>query len=717
MKHLFQSLIATLLLFLVTICTVQAQTTCPADRSVCANEAPFTLSGASPAGGTYSGPGVSGSIFSPELAGVGAKTITYTYQDGGNTSTCTFVITVNPAPERMEILGVIPNCVEESPDLPEHFGTIQSFSTTPSEPVSVTWTGVGITGDSATGYLFTPATAGPGFHRIYATATTSHGCTSGPHASIIAIDGESAVSCPGDMTTSLAATAFTLSGAKNLTVRSLPTSSGQPITDAGGIYTGTAVNSATAIFNPSAAGEGTHQITYTVDYGCGPAASCTFNVQVITAVPVCPADRSVCQNEPAFALTGATPTGGTYSGPGVSGGMFSPELAGVGAKTITYTYQDGENTTTCTFIITVNPAPEKMEVLGLISICADESPNLPEYFGTIKSFSTTPSEPISVTWTGVGITGDSVSGYLFNPAVAGPGFHGIYATATTSHGCTSGPFGSAIAIDGEPAVSCPGDTTISVIDGAFTLTGAKNLTVSGLPSSSGHTVTDIGGTYAGKGVNSATSVFDPSIAGEGVHQVTYTVDACGPAASCTFNVKTVPMPVKLVSFAAKKNENKILLSWKTSEETGFDRFEIEKSKNPKNGFVKIGLIPGKGTTYAYNFLDNSPIAPGAPVYYRLKMIDLDGTYAYSKIVREAIDGTEVMTVYPNPVSGELSVISQSDLVDIQLVNLKGATVITRKPEQSKINRLDVSRLPMGTYILRTKDIHGQVYQSKVAIQR
>jgi hypothetical protein len=718
MKHLFQSFIASLLLFLITLCAVQAQTTCPADRSACANEAPFALSGASPAGGTFSGPGVSGGMFSPALAGTGAKTITYTYQDGGNTSTCTFIITVNPAAEALAVLGVIPACVNDGPALPEQYGTITSFHTTPAEPISVSWTGAGITGNSVTGYQFSPAIAGAGLHNIYATATTSHGCTSGPFASIIAIDGAPAVSCPGDMTSSLAATAFALSGAKNLTVRGLPSASGNSTTDAGGIYTGPAVNSATASFNPSAAGEGVHQITYTVDNGCGPAASCTFNVQVVAAVPVCPADRSVCQNEPAFALTGASPAGGTYSGPGVSGGMFTPELAGTGAKTITYTYQDGGNTSTCTFVITVNAAPERMEVLGLIGVCVDESANLPEYFGTIKSFSTTPSEPISVTWTGAGITGNSVLGYQFTPAIVGTGFHTIYATATTSHGCTSGPFTSEIAVGGAPAVSCPGDTTVSVLDNAFTLTGAKNLTISGMPSSSGNPVTDVGGFYAGTGVSSTTAVFDPSVAGEGVHRITYTVgDGCGPAASCTFNVKTSPMPVKLVSFAADKKENKILLSWKTSEETGFDRFEIEKSENPKKGFVKIGRVAGRGATHAYSFLDNSAIVPGAPVYYRLKMVDLDGTYAYSKIVREAVDGAKVTTVYPNPVSGELSVISQSYLVEIQLINLKGVTVIAQKPERSKTNILDVSRLPVGTYIVRTKDIDGQIYKSKVAIQR
>ncbi|WP_353720212.1 T9SS type A sorting domain-containing protein [Dyadobacter sp. 676] len=433
----------------------------------------------------------------------------------------------------------------------------------------------------------------------------------------------------------------------------------------------------------------------------------------------CPADRSVCANEAPFALSGASPAGGTYSGPGVSGGIFSPAIAGTGAKTITYTYQDGENNVSCTFIITVNPAPEKMEVLGLIPVCIDESANLPEYFGTIKSFYTIPSEPVSVSWSGAGITGDSVTGYQFNPAMAGTGFHNIYATATTSQGCTSGPFASSIAVDGQSAVSCPGDTTISVLDSAFTLTGAKNLTVSGLPSSSGNpTTADAGGIYAGIGVNSATSTFDPSVAGEGAHQITYTVDTgCGPAASCIFNVRTTPMPVRLVSFMAKKNENKILLSWKTSEETGFDRFEIEKSESPDKRFVNIGHVAGKGAKHAYSFLDDSAIAPGTTVYYRLKMVDLDGTYAYSKIVREGVDGINVTMVYPNPVSGELSIFSQSDLVDIQLINSKNVTVMAQKPDRSKINRLDISRLPVGTYIVRTTDIDGRMHQSKVVIQR
>ncbi|MCE7926873.1 MAG: hypothetical protein DYG98_27880, partial [Haliscomenobacteraceae bacterium CHB4] len=74
-------------------------------------------------------------------------------------------------------------------------------------------------------------------------------------------------------------------------------------------------------------------------------------------VPVtCPSDQTVCSNAAAFALTGGAPAGGTYSGPGVTGGnTFDPATANIGANVITYTYTAPDGCIgTCTFTITVN---------------------------------------------------------------------------------------------------------------------------------------------------------------------------------------------------------------------------------------------------------------------------------------------------------------------------------------------------------------------------
>ncbi|MEM7659456.1 MAG: hypothetical protein AAF399_25280, partial [Bacteroidota bacterium] len=68
---------------------------------------------------------------------------------------------------------------------------------------------------------------------------------------------------------------------------------------------------------------------------------------------------AVCENDPAFPLSGGSPTGGVYSGTGVSGGQFDPAVAGAGTFTITYIYTDATVclSDTATSTITVNVTP------------------------------------------------------------------------------------------------------------------------------------------------------------------------------------------------------------------------------------------------------------------------------------------------------------------------------------------------------------------------
>lgn len=93
---------------------------------------------------------------------------------------------------------------------------------------------------------------------------------------------------------------------------------------------------------------------------------------VVTFAPL----NSVCDNAPAFQLTGGNPSGGTYSGPGVSGGNFDPGVAGVGTHTITYSYTDGNNcTNTATQSITVNTCVGMGEIAALTSWNFYPNPN------------------------------------------------------------------------------------------------------------------------------------------------------------------------------------------------------------------------------------------------------------------------------------------------------------------------------------------------------
>ncbi len=82
-------------------------------------------------------------------------------------------------------------------------------------------------------------------------------------------------------------------------------------------------------------------------------------------VVTCPSGISVPVTNPPFDLTGATPTGGSYSGTGVTNGMFYPNTAGIGNHEITYTYSDVNNcTNTCTFQVTVTSAYQPGDANG-----------------------------------------------------------------------------------------------------------------------------------------------------------------------------------------------------------------------------------------------------------------------------------------------------------------------------------------------------------------
>ena len=119
------------------------------------------------------------------------------------------------------------------------------------------------------------------------------------------------------------------------------------------------------------------------------------------------------------------------------------------------------------------------------------------------------------------------------------------------------------------------------------------------------------------------------------------LSAGGSAGSDRFdNVKlagaSVPLPVELTSFTALASGNLINLKWQTATEVNNYGFEIEKASSrttPVLGWTKIGFVNGSGNSNSpkeYNFTDKS--ATNGRYFYRLKQIDTDRKYEYSKEV-------------------------------------------------------------------------------------
>lgn len=162
------------------------------------------------------------------------------------------------------------------------------------------------------------------------------------------------------------------------------------------------------------------------------------------------------------------------------------------------------------------------------------------------------------------------------------------------------------------------------------------------------------------------------------------------------------LPVKLVTFEAKKNEKSVALAWETSFESNSDFFDIERSHDGKN-WETLGQVATAGESKQlvnYEFTDYHPL--GGLNYYRLKMVDRDGTFAYSQI-RKVLGDANALFVFPNPAADrlEMDVKDWSKVVRVSIVNASGEVVSERRPLQTLPEKsLPLTGFKPGNYILQ-----------------
>lgn len=166
-----------------------------------------------------------------------------------------------------------------------------------------------------------------------------------------------------------------------------------------------------------------------------------------------------------------------------------------------------------------------------------------------------------------------------------------------------------------------------------------------------------------------------------------------------------PMPVTLLYFQVEKIEkNSIHLAWATSMEQDFDYFEIERSTNGQD-FISIGMKSGAGynteTIQRYSFSDSNPFVGSN--YYRLKAVDLDGSFEYFNIVFAQIKSDKLLSIYPNPSDGrrvttQLNFEPEHD-AKIQVSDLTGTVVAEVIVSGIEIDVEFSTQLKPGIYII------------------
>jgi Domain of unknown function (DUF4082) len=202
----------------------------------------------------------------------------------------------------------------------------------------------------------------------------------------------------------------------------------------------------------------------------------------------------------------------------------------------------------------------------------------------------------------------------------------------------------------------------------------------------------------------------------------------GPASTtldATFGLiftASATLPVVLVQFLAIKNDDgSVKLSWATSQEQNSGYYDVERSSD-QSGWIKIGSVKAKGyssTTTNYSLTDQLPI--DGIGYYRLKMVDLDAKFTYSKTVSVTADKNSVpLVIYNNPFTDQIRLkvnVSRLQNLVLTVSDMLGRTYINQsfqaQPGDNFVN-LQPNTGGGGMYILR---IQGDSYDQTVKLEK
>ncbi|MCF8246641.1 MAG: T9SS type A sorting domain-containing protein [Saprospiraceae bacterium] len=194
-----------------------------------------------------------------------------------------------------------------------------------------------------------------------------------------------------------------------------------------------------------------------------------------------------------------------------------------------------------------------------------------------------------------------------------------------------------------------------------------------------------------------------------------------------FDCAGAPLPVELTQFAARPlNETDALLNWQTASEANTSHFEILRSTDGINWHF-IGETEAAGESQAiqnYSFVDEQVHRVGSPdaaFYYRLKIVDKDGSFEFSQVRQVGFDGNNSIGIFPNPTAWGVNILASNehrdDLLTVEVFSPDGRLAMKEvlKSEDGTLHFPASMQSGIYNLVIRTED--GVASNHRVILQR
>ena len=189
-----------------------------------------------------------------------------------------------------------------------------------------------------------------------------------------------------------------------------------------------------------------------------------------------------------------------------------------------------------------------------------------------------------------------------------------------------------------------------------------------------------------------------------------------------FTISPNPVPVKWISLiGVKERNNTVKLNWLVNEID--NHYYIVERSLDGGKFSKIGEVAAStanGNDHSYSFVDVRPFA--SKNYYRIKQIDKNGNYSYSKIINVTIDeATSSWVVYPNPTTDKVNLFCNANYnnMNISVYDAVGKLIYSQAKEKAvkgEIVTVSLSNLAKGVYSIKLQASNAETTTKKIIVQ-